>query len=126
MPSKTTLHKAIAFLILEMKSQPKQTKKDPVLTYANIIQKALEHRKQHNIHSTDLGVICGHMARTTNFIPSVAIMLRGLTIKHYDKFAKHARETTITEKTHARQSLTETDKTTQLKWTNTPTTTPLQ
>ena len=79
-----------------MNSQTNVTKRDnhscrdPILTFSNIIQKALEHRQQHDIKSTDLAVICEHMSRTTFYIPSVAIMRKGLRSEHYNEFAKRA------------------------------------
>lgn len=59
---------------------------DPMLTYSNILWRAREHRKEHSIHSTDLGVVLEHMTRTTNWIPSAELMRRGLDPLHHRLF----------------------------------------
>jgi len=67
---------------------------DPMLTYSNILWRARAHRAEHNLQSSDLGVVLEHMTRTTNWIPSVEIMRRGLDPMHHRLF-----EYQVTDKT---------------------------
>ena len=78
----------------------------PILTFSNIISQALIHRNKNKIESTDLGVVLEHMTRTTNWMPSIGIIRKGLSVKHYTYFTKHASEKTFPEKTSIRQPLT--------------------
>jgi len=59
---------------------------DPMLTYSNVLWRARAHRTEHNIKSTDLGVVLEHMTRTTNWIPSVELMRKGLDPLHHRLF----------------------------------------
>lgn len=69
-------------------SQPVKRKResDPMLTYSNVLWRARNHRLQHGIPSTDLGVVLEHMTRTTDWIPSQEIMRKGLDPLHHRLF----------------------------------------
>ena len=73
----------LARIQVEMK---RKREADPILTYSNILSRALKHRKEHDLQSTNLGVVLEHMTRTTRWIPSVGIMRRGLYPMHYQIF----------------------------------------
>lgn len=77
---------------LKAKKAPEKRKReaDPVLTFSNILWRALKHREEHNIRSTELGVTLEHMTRTTNWIPSPQIMKFGLDPLHHKLFAFRA------------------------------------
>ena len=60
---------------------------DPVLTYTNVLWQARRWRKEHNIKSTDLGVVLEHMSRVGYWQPSIDLQRRGLDRMHYDRFA---------------------------------------
>jgi len=72
----------------ETKERPtkKRREADPMLSYSNILWRARAHRTEHSIQSRDLGVVLEHMTRTTNWIPSVEIMRRGLDPLHHRLF----------------------------------------
>ena len=56
---------------------------DPILSFSNVLSRALQHRQDNSISSTDLGVTLEHMTRTTNWIPSPQIMKFGLDPLHF-------------------------------------------
>jgi len=77
---------------LKGKKEPEKRKReaDPMLTYSNILWRALEHRREHKIASVDLAVTLEHMTRTTNWIPSADMMRRGLDPLHHSIFKYRA------------------------------------
>ena len=72
-------------------SEKKEIKSDPMLSFSNLLFRALKHRRDNNIESTDLGVTLEHMGRTTNWIPSPQMMKNGLDPYHYKIFEFRAR-----------------------------------
>jgi len=65
----------------------KRPERDPLITYSNVLWRARAHREEHNIASTDLGVVLEHLTRTTNWTPSVDLMRKGLDVFHHKLFA---------------------------------------
>lgn len=76
----------------DLKKAPEKRKReaDPVLSFSNILWRALKHRQDHQIKSTELGVTLEHMTRTTNWIPSPQIMKFGLDPLHHKLFSFRA------------------------------------
>ena len=71
----------------EKKSVGKRKREeDHVLSFSNILWRALRHRQDHNIHSVDLGVTLEHMTGTTDWIQSPLIMKFGLDQLHFKLF----------------------------------------
>lgn len=77
--------------IKEKKTAEKRKREaDPVLSFSNVLWRALKHRQDHKISSTHLGVTLEHMTRTTNWIPSPQIMKFGLDPLHFKLFEYRA------------------------------------
>lgn len=71
-------------------SKKRKLERDPLITYSNLLYVARRHRAEHQIRSTDLGVVLEHLTRTTYYQPSVDILRRGLDPYHYKSFAYKA------------------------------------
>jgi len=74
------------------KKAPEKRKReaDPIISFSNVLWRALKHRREHHILSTDLGVTLEHMTRTTNWTPSPQIMKFGLDPLHHKLFSFRA------------------------------------
>lgn len=78
---------------IKTKKAPEKRKveSDPVLSFSNILYRALRHRHDHQIQSHDLAVTLEHMTRTTNWIPSPQMMKNGLDPLHFRLFEYRAK-----------------------------------
>lgn len=72
------------------KTEVKEKPSFPIVTQSNVIKQALKWRTQHNINSTDLGVVCEHMTRVGNWQPTRDVMKNGLDPLHHRLFTYHA------------------------------------
>jgi len=67
-------------------SKKRERLSDPVLSYYNIVKQAVKHCRFNNIKTTDLRVALEHMVRTSDWIPDIHIIRRGLDQYHHDLF----------------------------------------
>jgi len=64
----------------------------PTATPYNIVKQALRWRREHNLNTTDLRVVCEHMTRVGNWQPCPKTMKNGLDPLHFQLFEYHAKE----------------------------------
>ena len=64
----------------------KDTDRDWILTYTNIVRVAQNYHKEHGFITTDLGHVLAHMAKHTRWIPSPMILRHGLDEYYFNLF----------------------------------------
>lgn len=67
-------------------SKKRERASDSVLSYYNVVKQAIKHCHEHQIKTTRLEVALEHMTRTTNWMPDIHILRRGLDPFHYRIF----------------------------------------
>lgn len=67
-------------------SKKRERLSDPILSYNNIVKQAVKHCHEHDIKTKRLEVALEHMTRTTNWIPDIHIIRRGMDPFHYKLF----------------------------------------
>lgn len=74
------------------KLAPKEKASFPTVTTYNVVKQALRWKKQHDLKTTDLAVVCEHMTRMGNWQPGPDVMRRGLDPMHFKMFEFHAKD----------------------------------